>query len=122
MKRAILTGIAAGAVIVGAGVISTHAGSSSLPDVQVPAIQLSNADGTDSTAAWLDLFSQTAGGNPDALGLSDAALVNGQPPLVVIEQQDPTQGLEGLFDSGAVDEVTSVINGPGAASYLTPNG
>ncbi|MGH3561499.1 MAG: hypothetical protein ACRDTN_06800 [Mycobacterium sp.] len=115
----------------GASVLATNPTAPSLPDVQVPAIQLSNAEGADSTAAWLELFTQASGNNADSLGtnlqdLGPAALP-GQTPLVVIDPQNPAQDFEGILDGvvgkmgSPMDAVTSAINGPDAVTYLILN-
>ncbi len=133
MKRT-LTAIAAGAVVVGASFIATNPTAPSLPDVQVPALQLSSvegAQGMDPTALWLDLFTQASGNNPNAFGTnlpdSEAAALPGQIPLVVIDPHDPALDFEGILDGIAarggspLDAVTSALNGPGAVTYLIRN-
>jgi hypothetical protein len=134
VKRALTAGIAAGAVVVGAGLVATNPTAPSLPDVQVPAVQvpamqLSNAEGMDPNALWLDLFTQASGNNLDSFGTnlpdSGPAAVPGQTPLIVIDPQDSTQDFDGILDEltgkvgNPLDAVNSAINGPDAATHLT---
>lgn len=90
-------------------------------------MQLSNAEGMDPTALWLDLFTQASGNNVDSFGTSlqdSPAAVPGQIPLVVIDPQDATQDFDGIFDDATgkvgdpLDAVNSAINGPDAATHL----
>ncbi|MEO8813915.1 MAG: hypothetical protein ABI307_05220, partial [Mycobacterium sp.] len=128
MKRSVVASIAAGAVILGTGVAVTNIVSPSLPDVQVPAIQLSSAEGLDPTVQWLDLFSQTSAGNADSLGgyLLDpgAATAPGEPPLVVIDPQTSAEDFDRILDGivgnagSQLSAVTSPSNGPDAVTYL----
>lgn len=128
MKRAVVGGVAAAAVIVGGTVLATKMASPSLPDVQVPAVQLSNAEGTDATVQWLDLFAQTSG-NADAFGgyLLDpsSAVAPGESPLVLIDPQTSAEDFDRILDGvvGNADSqlsaVTSPSNGgPDAVTYL----
>jgi hypothetical protein len=132
VRRALPAGIAAGVVVVGAGVIAAHPTAPSLPDVEVPAVELSNSEGMNPTAVWLDLM-QASGNNADSLGtkLPDPgpAAEPGQVPLVVIDPQDnPSQNFEGILDGvvgnmgNPLDAVNSAINGPDAVNYLILNG
>lgn len=130
MKRAVIAGIAAGAVAVGTGLIVIDPSPPSLPDVEVPAISLSNAEGMDPNAVWLDLFSQASGNNPAGVGTGAVDVgpasvpVPSEPPMVVIDSQGQAQDFEGILDrvvakmGNPLDNVTSVINGPGAVTYL----
>ncbi|OMC13459.1 hypothetical protein A5735_12215 [Mycolicibacter heraklionensis] len=101
--------------------------SPSLPDVQVPAVQLSSAEGSDATVQWLDLFAQTAA-YPDAFGgyLLDpsGAVPPGETPLVLIDPETSAEDFDRILD-GVVDNVgtqldavTSPSNGPDAVTYL----
>lgn len=130
MNRVLLASVAAGAVAVGTTLAVTVPSGPSLPDVAVPAIELSSAGETDATAAWLGLFMQASGGNadPSGAGLLESGQL-GLPahvPLVVIEPGGPDQDFEGMLDSvvgkmsNPLETVTSAINGPDAVSYLTP--
>ncbi len=126
MNRAVIASITAGALVVGGTVVAAKVTAPSLPDVQVPAVQLSNAEGMDATAAWLGLFTQASGGNADSLRASlpdpESLPMPGQIPLVVIEPQD--QDFEGILDGvigkmgNPLDAVNSAINGPDAVTYL----
>lgn len=128
MKRAVIGGVAAAAVVVGGTVLATNMASPSLPDVQVPAVTLSNAEGTDATVQWLDLFSQTSAGNGDAFGgyLLDpsSAVAPGESPLVLIDPQTSAEDFDRILDGvvGNADTqlhaVTSPSNGPDAVTYL----
>lgn len=123
MKRPLIAGIAAGAVALGAGVIAVHPMSPSLPDVQVPAIQLSNSQGLDATTAWLDLFSQTSAGNSDASGASLPD--QGDASMVVIEPQ--AQDFDKILDDvvgnvgSQLNTVTAPGSGPDSVTYLIQN-
>lgn len=130
MKRSVIGGVAAAAVVVGAAVAAANITSPSLPDVQVPAIQLSSSEGVDTTVQWLDLFAQTSG-NADAFA---GELVNpgsvGTPaesPLVVIDPQNSAQDFDRILDGAAgnvgsqLNAVTSPSNGPDAVTYLVLN-
>jgi hypothetical protein len=130
MNRVLLGGIAAGILVAGPTLIATFPTTPSLPDVQVPAIELSNAGEADATAAWLGLFLQTSGSNanPAGVGLLDSGQL-GLPahvPLIVIEPEGSDQDFEQLLDgfagktSNPLEAVTSAINGPDAVTYLTP--
>lgn len=130
MNRVVLAGVAAGAVVVGTTLAVAATSGPSLPDVQVPAIELSNAGAGDATAAWLGLFMQASGGNADPAGAG--LLESGQLglpahiPLVVIEPEDPSQDFDEILDgvvgkmSNPLETVRSAINGPDAATYLAP--
>lgn len=129
MNRTLLAGIAVGAVVVGSTVAATKLLAPSLPDVQVPAIELSNAGQSDATAAWLGLFTQVSGSNADVLGtgLLDSGQLGlpAHTSLIVIEPEDPDPDYAGLLDgvgkiSNPLEAVTSAINGPDAITYLTP--
>jgi hypothetical protein len=119
-----------GAVVVGACLYATNPMAPSLPDVQVPAIELSNAEGMDPTAVWLDLFTQASGNNPGSFGTNlvgpGPIAVPGEQPLVVIDPQ--AQDFERILDGvvgrmgNPLDAVTSAINGPDAVTYLIRNG
>lgn len=130
MNRMLLAGVSAGAIVVGTTLAVTVPTGPSLPDVQVPAIELSNAGQSDATAAWLGLFMQASGGNtePSGTGLLESGQL-GLPahiPLVVIEPESPDQDFEGMLDgvvgkmSNPLETVTSAINSPDAATFLTP--
>ena len=128
MTRMLLAGVAAGAVVVGATLAVATSTGPSLPDVQVPAIELSNAGETDATAAWLGLFMQASGGNAEAgTGLLEYGQL-GLPaniPLVIIEPEGSDSDYEGIFDgmvgtmSNPLEAVTSAINGANALPALT---
>jgi hypothetical protein len=128
VKRALVAGIAAGTVVVGAGLIASHPTAPSLPDVQVPAMQLSNAEGMDPTALWLDLFTQASGNNFDSFSTNlpeyGPATAPGQTPLVVIDPQSSAQDFDSILDEvtgkvgNPLDAVNSAINGPDAATHL----
>lgn len=130
MNRVLLAGVAAGAVVVGATLAVAAPSGPSLPDVQVPAIELSNAGEGDATAAWLGLFMQASGGNADPTGAG--LLESGQLglpahiPLVLIEPEDSSQDFDEILDgvvgkmSNPLETVTSTMNGPDAVKYLTP--
>jgi len=102
--------------------------SPSLPDVQVPAVQLSSAEGTDATVQWLDLFAQTSAGNTDSLGgyLLDPAspVAPGDSPLVLIDPQNSAEDFDRILDSVVgnagtqLNAVTSPSSGPDAVTYL----
>ena len=102
--------------------------SPSLPDVQVPAIQLSSAEGTDATVQWLDLFSQTSVGNGDAFGgyLLDPSSFSapGETPLVLIDSETSAEDFDQILDGvvgnigSQLKAVTSPSNGPDAVTYL----
>ncbi|ORB01723.1 hypothetical protein BST33_08410 [Mycolicibacter minnesotensis] len=102
--------------------------SPSLPDVQVPAIQLSSAEGSDATVQWLDLFAQTSSANADAFGgylLDPSASVGpGETPLVLIDPQSAAEDFDQILDGvvghagSQLNAVTSPSNGPDAVTYL----
>lgn len=128
MNRTLLAGIAAGTLIVGAAVAVTKPLAPSLPDVEVPAIELSNAGQDDATAAWLGLFTQASGSSPV---LGTGLLESGQLGLpehtsvIVIDPQDPDPDYAGILDSvgtisNPLEAVTSAINGPDAVTFLNP--
>lgn len=129
MNRTIVAGIAAGAVVVvGASVAATNPSTRSLPDVQVPAVALSNAEGTDATIEWLDLFVQSSGGSTDSLGAtlldSGPAAAPSEIPLVIIDPQNQTEDFTKILD-GAVGNAGSQLNaitapssGKDAVSFL----
>lgn len=128
MKRAVIGGMTAVAVVVAGAVVATNITSPSLPDVQVPAVALSNAEGTDATVQWLDLFAQTSAGNADSFGgyLLDpgAAVAPGDSPLVVIDPQTSAEDFDRILDGvvgnvgSQLNAVTSPSNGPDAVTYL----
>lgn len=129
VKRAVIGGVAAAAVIVGGVTLASKMASPSLPDVQVPAIQLSSAEGNDATVPWLDLFAQTSADSADPYGggyLLDpsAAAAPGESPLVLIDPETSAEDFDRILD-GAVgnvgsqlNAVTSPSNGPDAVTYL----
>lgn len=129
MKRTALGVVAAASVAAAGGIVlAGNMASPSLPDVQVPAVQLSSAEGSDATVQWLDLFAQTAAAYPDAFGgyLLDpsAAVPSGEAPLVLIDPETSAEDFDRILD-GAVDNVgtqldavTSPSNGPDAVTYL----
>lgn len=130
MNRVLLAGFAAATVVVGATLAVAAPSGPSLPDVQVPAIELSNAGQGDATAAWLGLFMQASGGNadPTGAGLLESGQLGlpAQIPLVVIEPEDSTQDFDQILDgvvgkmSNPLETVRSAIAGPDATTYLTP--
>ncbi|MBS9532158.1 hypothetical protein KIH27_00990 [Mycobacterium sp. M1] len=115
--------MAAGAVVVGAALAATNMSAPSLPDVQVPAVQLSSAEGVDTTVQWLDLFAQTSG-NADSYGgyLMDPG--SGESPLVVLGPQTSAEDFDRILDGvvgnagSQLNAVTSPSNGPDAVTYL----
>ena len=122
MKRSVIGGVAAGAVVVGATLAAINMSAPSLPDVQVPAVQLSNSEGVDSTVQWLDIFAQTSG-NADSYGgyLLDPG--SGESPLVVLppaSAEDFDRILDGVVGNAGsqLNAVTSPSNGPDAVTYL----
>ena len=127
MKRAVIGGFTAGAVVIGGVVLATNMASPSLPDVQVPAVALSSAEGNDATVQWLDLFAQTSG-NADAFGgyLLDPAgsVAPGESPLVLIDPQNSAEDFDRILDSvvgnagSQLNAVTSPSNGRDAVTYL----
>ena len=128
MKRAVIGGVTAVAVVIGGAALTTSMASPSLPDVQVPAVQLSSAEGTDATVQWLDLFAQTSAGNTDSLGgyLLDPAspVAPGDSPLVLIDPQNSAEDFDRILDSVVgnagtqLNAVTSPSSGPDAVTYL----
>lgn len=129
MKRAVIGAVAAaGAVVVGGTVLASNMASPSLPDVQVPAVQLSSAEGTDATVQWLDLFAQTSSANADAFGgyLLDpnTAVSPGDSPLVLIDPEASAEDFDQILDGvvgnagSQLKAVTSPSNGPDAVTYL----
>ncbi|MEB3031034.1 hypothetical protein [[Mycobacterium] nativiensis] len=116
------------AVVIGGAVLATDMTSPSLPDVQVPAIQLSSAEGNDATVQWLDLFAQTSAGNADAFGgyLLDPAssVAPGDSPLVLIDPEASANDFDRILDGivgnagSQLKAVTSPSNGPDAVTYL----
>lgn len=125
MKRAVIGGAAAAAVVVGGAVLATNMASPSLPDVQVPAVALSSAEGTDATVQWLDLFAQTSAGNVDAFGgyLLDpsTAVPPGEAPLVLIDPQTSAEDFDRILDGvvgNADSQLNAVTNGRDAVTYL----
>lgn len=127
MKRAVIGGFTAGAVVIGGVVLATSMASPSLPDVQVPAVALSSAEGNDATVQWLDLFAQTSG-NGEAFGgyLLDPAgsVAPGESPLVLIDPQNSAEDFDRILDSvvgnagSQLNAVTSPSNGRDAVTYL----
>ncbi|WP_234708197.1 hypothetical protein [Mycolicibacter arupensis] len=128
MKRSVIGATAAAAVVVGGTLLASTMASPSLPDVQVPAIQLSSAEGNDATVQWLDLFAQTSSANADAFGgyLLDpsAAAGPGEAPLVLIDPQSAAEDFDQILDGvvghagSQLNAVTSPANGPDAVTYL----
>ncbi len=125
MKRAVIGGVAAAAVVVGGAVLATNMASPSLPDVQVPAVALSSAEGSDATVQWLDLFAQTSAGNLDAFGgyLLDpsTAVPPGEAPLVLIDPQTSAEDFDRILDGvvgNADSQLNAVTNGRDAVTYL----
>lgn len=125
MKRAVIGGVAAAAVVVGGAVVATNMASPSLPDVQVPAVALSSAEGSDATVQWLDLFAQTSAGNLDAFGgyLLDpsTAVPPGEAPLVLIDPQTSAEDFDRILDGvvgNADSQLNAVTNGRDAVTYL----
>lgn len=125
MKRAVIGGVAAAAVVVGGAVLATNMASPSLPDVQVPAVALSSAEGSDATVQWLDLFAQTSAGNVDAFGgyLLDpsTAVPPGEAPLVLIDPQTSAEDFDRILDGvvgNADSQLNAVTNGRDAVTYL----
>ncbi|WP_067972870.1 hypothetical protein [Mycolicibacter icosiumassiliensis] len=121
--------MAAAAVVVGGGIVlASNMVSPSLPDVQVPAIQLSSAEGNDATVQWLDLFAQTSAANADSFGgyLLDpsSAVPPGESPLVLIDPETSPEDFEQILDGvvgnvgSQLNAVTSPSNGPDAVTYL----
>ena len=127
MKRSVIGGVAAASVLVGTAFAAANFTSPSLPDVQVPAVQLSSAEGNDATVQWLDLFAQTSG-NADAFGayLLDPAgsAAPGESPLVLIDPQNSAEDFDRILDSvvgnagSQLNAVTSPANGRDAVTYL----
>lgn len=127
MKRAVIGGVAAAAVVAGGALLVNSIAAPSLPDVQFPAVQLSSAQGNDAaTVQWLDLFAQTSATNSDSSGgflLDPNPSVPGESPLVLIDPQtteDFDQILDGVVGNigGQLSAVTSPLNGPDAVTYL----
>lgn len=129
MKRAVVGGVAAAVVAVGGGIVlASNMASPSLPDVQVPAIQLSSAEGNDATVQWLDLFAQTSAANADSFGgyLLDpsSAVPPGESPLVLIDPETSAEDFDQILDGvvgnagSQLNAVTSPSNGPDAVTYL----
>ncbi len=129
MKRAVVGGVAAAAVAVGGGIVlAGNMASPSLPDVQVPAIQLSSAEGNDATVQWLDLFAQTSAANADSFGgyLLDpsSAVPPGESPLVLIDPETSAEDFDQILDGvvgnagSQLNAVTSPSNGRDAVTYL----
>lgn len=108
--------------------LAANMASPSLPDVQVPAIALSSAEGTDATVQWLDLFAQTSAGNVDAFGgyLLDPAssVAPGDSPLVLLDPQTSAEDFDRILDGvvgnagSQLSAVTSPSNGRDAVTYL----
>lgn len=124
MKRTLIGGLAAAAVVVGGTALANNMASPSLPDVQVPAVQLSSAEGTDATIQWLDLFAQTSAANADSFGgyLLDpsSAVAPGESPLVLIDPETSAEDFDRILD-GVVGNAGSQLNannGPDAVTYL----
>lgn len=128
MKRAVIAGVSAGALVLSAGaVVVNNIASPSLPDVQVPAVQLSSAEGLDATVQWLDLFAQTSGANADSFAgylPEPSSVLPGEGPLVVIDPQTSAQDFDKLLDGvvgnagSQLNSVTSPSNGKDAITYL----
>ncbi|MFL0181324.1 MULTISPECIES: hypothetical protein [unclassified Mycobacterium] len=121
--------MAAAVVAVGGGIVlASNMASPSLPDVQVPAIQLSSAEGNDATVQWLDLFAQTSAANADSFGgyLLDpsSAVPPGESPLVLIDPETSAEDFDQILDGvvgnagSQLNAVTSPSNGPDAVTYL----
>ncbi|OBF99167.1 hypothetical protein A5772_12775 [Mycolicibacter sinensis] len=109
----------------GGAVLATNMASPSLPDVQVPAVALSSAEGSDATVQWLDLFAQTSAGNLDAFGgyLLDpsTAVPPGEAPLVLIDPQTSAEDFDRILDGvvgNADSQLNAVTNGRDAVTYL----
>jgi hypothetical protein len=127
VKRAIFGGVAATAVVFGGIVLANDIAAPSLPDVQVPAVSLSSAEGPDATVQWLDLFAQTSASNADSFGgyLLDpsSAVAPGESPLVLIDPQNSAEDFDRILD-GLVGNVGSQLkavtspSGPDAVTYL----
>lgn len=128
MKRAGVGGLAIAAVVVGGTVLADQIAAPSLPDVQVPAVALSSAEGTDATVQWLDLFAQTSAANADAFGgyLLDpsASAAPGESPLVLIDPEASAEDFDKILDGvvgnagSQLNAVTSPTNGRDAVTYL----
>lgn len=129
MKRAVVGGVAAAAVAAGGGIVlADNMASPSLPDVQVPAVQLSSAEGNDATVQWLDLFAQTSAANADSFGgyLLDpsSAVPPGESPLVLIDPETSAEDFDQILDGvvgnagSQLNAVTSPSNGRDAVTYL----
>ncbi|MGV0748579.1 hypothetical protein [Mycolicibacter heraklionensis] len=121
--------MAAAAVAAGGGIVlASNMASPSLPDVQVPAIQLSSAEGNDATVQWLDLFAQTSAANADSFGgyLLDpsSAVPPGESPLVLIDPETSAEDFDQILDGvvgnagSQLNAVTSPSNGRDAVTYL----
>ncbi|OBG34172.1 MULTISPECIES: hypothetical protein [Mycolicibacter] len=121
--------MAAAAVAAGGGIVlAGNMASPSLPDVQVPAIQLSSAEGNDATVQWLDLFAQTSAANADSFGgyLLDpsSAVPPGESPLVLIDPETSAEDFDQILDGvvgnagSQLNAVTSPSNGRDAVTYL----
>ncbi|CAJ1505114.1 hypothetical protein [[Mycobacterium] holstebronense] len=121
--------MAAAAVAASGGIVlASNMASPSLPDVQVPAIQLSSAEGNDATVQWLDLFAQTSAANADSFGgyLLDpsSAVPPGESPLVLIDPETSAEDFDQILDGvvgnagSQLNAVTSPSNGRDAVTYL----
>lgn len=122
MKRTLFAGVIAGVALAAGGFVATNPPVPSLPDVQVPAVELSSAEGVDATVAWLDLFTQTSGGSAGPLAVYpqdfEPGTVTGDIPLVVIPPQNSAQEFDKILD-GVIGKVGSQLNGgPDAVTYL----
>lgn len=127
MKRTLLAGVAAGALVLGTGAVVSNIASPSLPDVQVPAVQLSSAEGLDATVQWLDLFAQTSNGNAESFGtylLDPGSAAPGGGPLVVLDPQTSAEDFDKILDGvvgnagSQLNSVTSPSSGKDAITYL----
>ncbi|MGV0625801.1 hypothetical protein [Mycolicibacter minnesotensis] len=120
--------MAAAAVVVGGTALVFQLTAPSLPDVQVPAVQLSSAEGNDATVEWLDLFAQTSAANADSFGgyLLDpsASVAPGESPLVLIDSETTAEEFDQILDGlvgnvgSQLSAVTSPSNGRDAVTYL----
>lgn len=115
----------AAAVGTGGIVLASNMASPSLPDVQVPAVQLSSAEGTDETVQWLDLFAQTTADSFGGYLLDPSASAPpGESPLVLIDPETSAEDFDRILDGvvgnvgSQLKAVTSPSNGPDAVTYL----
>lgn len=123
MKKSVIGGVTAAAVVVGGTMFATRVLSPSLPDVQVPAVQLSSAEGIDDTVQVLDLLAQTSGANAESVsgtapdsGIGGGPGVPAESPLVLIHPQNSTEEFDRILD-GEVGTANSQLN-----QVISPNG